>query len=174
MKKIIALITALVLVLSLTACMGGGTQTSGSSSDQAKPIKEYSKDFDGLKKYIADYNAGGSEAELFYSILGADNGKRYILNGNAYVEIYDFSSYVNASATPDQATADQAAKDGDKYESAKAFFAKIKDGKVRLLENGTELSVMITNSGKYVLLYDETRGYDYARAVTSEDIKKYW
>ena len=174
MKKIIALLIALMMVFSLTACMGGGTQSSGASSDQAKPMKDYATDFDGLKKYIEDYNTGGSEADIYYSIIGADNGKRYILNGNAFVEIYDFSTYAGASATPDQATADQAAKDSEKYTNAKNFFAKVKDGKVRLLENSSELTVFVTKSGKYVLLYDETRGYDYAGTVATDAVKKNW
>ena len=169
MKKIIALITALVMVLSLTACMGGGTQTTGASSDQAGPVSSYSKDFSGLKKYIADRNTGGSEADLYYTILGADNGKRYILNGNAYVEIYDFSSFKSGS-TPDQATSDQA----QARKAAEDFFGMIKDGKVKLLENAPDMTVVITNSGKYVLMWDETRGYDYAGSVATDELKKYW
>lgn len=169
MKKIIAIITALVLVLSLTACMGGGAQTSGSSSDQAKPVSEYTKDFDGLKKYIADRNTGGSEADVFYTVLGADNGKRYILNGNAYVEIYDFSS-TKGGATADQAAENQAQKAKD----AEDFFSRIEDGKIRLFENSTLMTAVITNSGKYVLLWDETRGYDYSGSVATDELKKNW
>ena len=97
MKKIIALVTALILVLSLAAC-GGNTGSSTADESAKADVSTYTKDFEGLQKYIADRNQNGTTAEIYYDILGADNGVRYVLNGNAYVEIYDFSKADNATA----------------------------------------------------------------------------
>lgn len=142
MKKILALTLILVLALSLTACFGTNSGTATADEGTKADVSTYKKDFEGLQKYIADRNKNGTTAEIFYDILGADNGVRYILNSNAYVEIYDFSKADN--------------------DTAKAILADIKDdGKFTPVEDGIEMTAVITDSGKYVLAWDASRNYKY-------------
>lgn len=164
MKKLIALIAVFALVLSLAAC-GGGT-AGVSTADEVKPLASYSKDYDGLKQYLYDFNGmkryedakSGTNTgilEVYYDILGADDGVRYVFNGNAYVEIYDFSSAKN--------------------DTAKAILADIKDdGKFTPVENGTQMTAVVTDSGKYVLAWDASRSYDYEKNVATDTVKTNW
>ncbi len=164
MKKILALTLALVFVLSLAACGGGGT-TSVSTADEVKPLDSYSKDFDGLKSYLYDFNGvkryedknGNNRAviDVYYDMLGADNGVRYVLNDNAYVEIYDFSKADNATA--------------------KAILEDVKDdGVFKPVPDGANLTAAITDSGKYVLAWDATRNYDYQKNVATDTVISNW
>ena len=157
MKKIIALLAALVMVLSLTACFGGGNQnTSTADESKAADISTYDKDFKGLQKYIADHNSKGTTSEIYYAILGADNGVRYVINDNAYVEIYDFTKADNATA--------------------KAILEDIKDdGKFTPVADGATMAAIITDSGNFVVAWDESRNYDYAgKAGINDEMKANW
>ena len=155
MKKMIALIAALALVLSLAACMG--SNNSGSTSDQAEAadVSTYDKDFDGLQKYITDRNSNAAKSELYYDILGADNGVRLVLNGNAYVEIYDFTNADNSIA--------------------ESVLEDVKDdGKFTPMADGAEMTGTITKSGNYVLAWDASRSYDYAKNVATDELIENW
>lgn len=155
MKKIIALMLALMLALSLTACFGA-PNSNGSTADQANKldVSTYSKDFEGLQKYISDSNSNSAKSELYYELLGADNGVRFIFNNNPYVEVYDFSKADN--------------------DTAKAILADIKDdGKFKPLPDGIEMNGVITDSGKYVIAWDSARSYDYSKVATDE-LKANW
>ena len=92
MKKIIVLAAALLMVLSLTGCFGT-TPSNSSTADQANAadVSTYSKDFEGLQKYITDRNNNTTKQELYADIVGSDNAARIVLNGNSFVEIYDDS-----------------------------------------------------------------------------------
>ena len=166
LKKIIALIAALALVMSLTACFGVAQQ-SGSTADEAnaKDVSSYDKDFKGLVKYIADSNNGSVVQEIYYDIIGADHGTRIIFNNNPYVEIYDFSSVVDDTATAD--SADPA--------RAKEVYEDIRDdGKFKPMEDGIEMDARITDSGKYVIAWDASRGFDYEKKVATVDVISSW
>ncbi len=155
MKKIIALIAAIAMVLSLVAC--GGSNNNGSTADQANAadVSTYDKDFEGLQKYITDRNSSAAKNELFYDMVGADNGIRLVLNGNAYVEIYDYSKADN--------------------DTAKSIIEDVKDdNKFKPVADGAELAGKLTNSGKYVLAWDTTRSYDYDKKVVTEELLENW
>ena len=112
-----------------------------------------------------------------YEIVGADNGVRYTLSSVAFVEIYDFGSTFGSAATADSATPDAAAKDTDpeKLATAQAILADIKDdGKFRPIEEGTEMTAVITASGRYVIAWDATRSYKYDESVATEELQKNW
>lgn len=163
MKKLIALLTALVMVLSLSACFA---QQSDSTADEAKAadVSTYSKDFEGLQKYIADRNSSAVKQEIYYDILGAKDGIRFILsdrNPIPYVEVYDFSN---------TATADSASS------TASKILAEIKkNGKFTPLEDGTEMTAVITKSGKYVIAWDDTRkSNDYTAKVATDELIENW
>lgn len=168
MKKIIALIAAVALVLSLSACfMPGSSDNNSSTSDQvdAADVSTYGKDFDGLVKYIKDRNSGCEELEMYYDLLGAENGVKLILNKNAYVEIYDFSGVAENSATADSANS----------EKAKTIINEVREnGKFKPMADGVELTAAITDSGKYILAWDATRNYDYDKKVATDELKENW
>ena len=166
MKKIIALVMALMIALSLTACFSTGN-TADSTADEANAadISSYDNDFKGLVAYIADNNSGCTMQELYYEILGADHGARVIFNNNPYVEIYDFSSVVDSAATAD--SADPA--------KAKEILEDIKDdGKFRPMADGIEMTAVITDSGKFVIAWDATRGFDYEKKIATDEVKANW
>ena len=154
MKKIIALIAVLALALSLAAC---GSNNNGSTADQANAadVSTYDKDFEGLQKYITDRNSNAAKNELYYSIVGADNGVRIVLNGNSYVEIYDYSKANN--------------------DTAKAIIEDVMDdGKFSPMTDGVEMTGKLTKSGNYVLAWDATRSYDYDKKVVTEELIENW
>ena len=164
MKKMIALIAALAIMLSLTGCFGMGGNPNGATADEAKTAdaSAYDKDFDGLVQYISDNNANNEKQEIYFDILGAKNGVRLIFNKNAYAEIYDFSNILEngESAHP---------------ETAMNILAEAKnDGKIHPVANGVEMTAVVTDSGKYVVVWDATRSYDYDNKVATEDLKKNW
>ena len=168
MKKIIALIAAVVLVLSLSACfMPGSNDNNSSTSDQvdAADVSTYDKNFDGLVKYIKDRNSGCEEQEIYYDLLGAEKGVRLILNKNAYVEIYDFSGVAEKNATSDSANPEKAQ---DIINTVREY------NKFKPLDNGIEMTAAITDSGKYILAWDATRSYDYDKKVATDELKENW
>ena len=157
MKKIIALLAAVALVLSLSACFMPNANNSESTSDQAKAadITSYDKDFNGLVKYITDSGSNYEKMDIYYDLLGADNGVRIVLNKNAFVEIYDFS--------------------GTSANTAKAqeiLNAVRENGKFKPIEDGAELTAAITDSGKYVLAWDASRSFDYTGKVVTDELKE--
>lgn len=160
MKKIIALIAAMALVLSLSACfMPNANNNSESTSDQANAadITSYDKDFDGLVKYINDRGSNYEKMDIYYDLIGADNGVRIVLNKNAFVEVYDFSG---ASANTAKA------KD--------ILNAVRENGKFKPIEDGAEMTAAITDSGKYVLAWDASRSFDYTGKVVTDELKENW
>ena len=159
MKKIIALLAAVALVLSLSACFMPNANNSESTSDQAKAadITSYDKDFNGLVKYITDSSSNYEKMDIYYDLLGADNGVRIVLNKNAFVEVYDFSG---ASANTAKAQ--------------EILNAVRENGKFKPIEDGAELTAAITDSGKYVLAWDASRSFDYTGKVVTDKLKENW
>lgn len=167
MKKIIALMMTVALVLSLSACFMPGSN-NGATSDQAAnaaDVSTYDKDFDGLVKYITDRISGTEKMEIYYDLVGADNGVRIVLNKNAFVEVYDYSSLVEGGATADSTASAK----------AQSIIDDIKDDeKFKPLDNSADMTAAITSSGKYVLAWDPSRGYDYAGKVVTDELKENW
>lgn len=155
------------LVLSLSACFMPGANNNSSTSDQANAadVSTYDKDFDGLVKYITDRGSGYEKQEIYYDLIGADNGARVVLNKNAFVEIYDFSSYEKGGATSDSAAAAKAQSVLDDIRE---------DDKFKPVQDGVELTAVITDSGKYVLAWDATRSFDYTGKVVTDELKENW
>ena len=168
MKKIIALMAAVALVLSLSACFTpNANSNSESTSDQANAadVSTYDKDFDGLVKYITDRGSGYEKMDIYYDMLGADNGARVVLNKNAFVEIYDFSSVASDGATADSSNPTK----------AQEILNTIRENeKFKPIDDGAELNAVITSSGKYVIAWDQTRSFDYTGKVVTDDLKKNW
>ena len=153
MKKIIAVLLIGLLMLSLTGCFGmGQTTTATEDPDATEPLaaSAYEKSFKGLKQFMIDHKlvTAGSETEVYYDLIGADDGARFVLSGNAFIEFYDFSKADSSEA--------------------KATLADMKDdGKFIAVEGLDELTAVISKSGKYAAVYNAKNSYDYAK-VTDE------
>ena len=150
MKKLIALLLIGLMTLALTGCFGTGQTAATEDPDATEPLEAsaYEQSFAGFKQYMIDhkYVAASSESELYYDLLGADNGARFLLSGNAFVELYDFTKADNSTA--------------------KAYLADMKDdGKFIAVEGLDELTAAFSKSGKYVMVYNAKNNYDYTTIV---------
>lgn len=155
MKKIIAVVMIAALMLSLTGCLGMPQQSEATEAPTDAPaLKTYEKSFKGLQQYLIDRGlipkkSTEDQADtLFYDLLGADYGERYILNGDAFIELYDFTNAKN--------------------DTAKSVLKDIKDdGKFQVIKDFDDLDAVISKSGKYVAVYNSRKSYDYD-AITKE------
>ena len=161
MKKLLAILMIVLLMLSLTGCFGIGTTTTASTSsatsdeptaEPTEPLKQeaYVQSFKGLQQYLIDREliSKDQKSDVYYDILGAADGARYMLSNTAFIELYDFT---DASS-----------------DTAKAVLADIKDdGKFYAIEGYSELTGVISKSGKYVAVYNDKNGYEYNK-ITDE------
>lgn len=156
MKKLALLMAAVLLMFSLTACLGTNTSTTSATTatgDEAEP-SSYAKDFKGLKSYLIDSGLVSSDAasEIYYDIIGASDGVRYTLSGSAFIEFYDFS--------------------GARDDTADSILADIEDdGKFTAIDGLDELTGVISASGSYVAAYNAVNNYDYASLT---DVLENW
>lgn len=166
MKRMIAILLAAMMLIALTGCVGGASYTvkNATTDEEAKAVKaeKYDKDFKGLQQYLLDKgyiyskmeSSDGSsteslKSEVYYDIIGATDGIRYYFTDKkTFVELYDFS--------------------GKQDDTAKEILADIgDDGKFKVFDSGDELTGVISKSGKYVIVYNESNKYDYAK-ITDE------
>ena len=169
MKKLFALVLIAVLMLSLTGCFGKSGSSSTEPTTPPPALSTYTKDFFGLQQYLVDYGyvasvdlskynpasndepaadaTSGNRTAVYYDLLGADNGIRFVVGGTVFIEIYDFSSADN--------------------DTAKKVLADLKaNGKVTVAEGLDELTGVISKSGKYVILYNAKNAYDGYSEIT--------
>jgi hypothetical protein len=167
MKKLLALALIVTMMLTLTGCFGLGSTASTEPTvdpEQAPDISTYTKDFAGLQQYLIDRailpyadlsaatpdssDSSAKRTAVYYDMLGADNGVRYLISGTVFVELYDFSNAKN--------------------DTAKSVLADIKDdGVFYAIENYDKLNGAISASGKFVVVYNPKNQYDYAK-ITDE------
>ena len=161
MKKILAILLAAAMMFALTGCIGGNSNAiqNATSDEEAKSVSadDFKKDFDGLQDYLLakgyifnkDGNGDSLTTEIYYDIIGANDGIRYyFVDKKTFVEIYDFS--------------------GEQNETAKKILADIEDdGKFKVIDAGDTLTGVISKSGKYVIAYNASNQYDYAK-ITDE------
>ena len=160
MKKILAILMIAALLMALAGCAQSSTAQTPTTVQHE--LSYYSKDFLGLQEYLVDYNLVGYvdmslykatsnevaptesaiRTSVYYELIGADDGVRFLISGSAFVELYDFSNATSATA--------------------KAFLADLKeDGKYIVAEDLNELTGAISKSGKYVILYNEKESAEY-------------
>lgn len=174
MKKLFAVLLIAALMFSLTGCFGAPNNSSSDVTVTPHELDYYTKDFYGLQLYLVDHSLipyvdlanykpatngepatdadSGVRTRVFYDLLGADNGIRYTVSGNVIIEIYDFSS---ASS-----------------ELAKKSLADIKDdGKITVEGSSVQMTGVISQSGKYVILYNANHDYEYSKIT---DVLKNW
>ena len=89
------------------------------------------------------------KSDLYYEVVGAKNGVRYYFTDQkTYIEIYDFSGKSNSAAE-------------------KALDDIKDDGKFKPTDTSDNLTAVISDSGKYVIAYNESNKYDYDK-ITDE------
>lgn len=176
MKKIIAILMAVVLVLSLAACTG--SKSDDTPTTVKHELDYYSNDFYGLQLYLVDYglvpyvdlakfkpstasDATPAEADttgvrtaLYYDEVGAVDGVRFLLTADAFIEVYDFTGATGAKA---KATLD----------------AIKKDGKITVVEGMDPLNGKISKGGSFVILYNEKNDYEYDEILKVLDLGKW-
>ena len=161
MKRLLAIILAAVLMLSLTACGAASNAIKHATSDEAaKEIKpdKFSKDFQGLQDYLLEkgyiYGKDGADnslkSDIYYDIIGAKDGVRYtFIDGRSFVEFYDYSGELN--------------------DTAKKIIEDIKDdGKFQTVENLYNLTGVLSGSGKYVLAYNPSNANKIYEKIADE------
>lgn len=188
MKKIIALLLIAVLMVTLTGCFGKKSSSSTESATEPPALSTYTKDFWGLQQYLVDYSlvpavkltnptATASEAtpaeaattateatsevrtSIYAELVGADQGARFLLNGSAFIEIYDFSNADNEIAKRILAEIkENSKKDDSKKDETASTLVK---GTFTVVDGLDELTGVISKSGKYVIAYNASNSYEY-------------
>lgn len=141
-KKIIAIVLALTLALSLTAC-GGTTSTVSSSGTltvtegKADPAAaDFSNDIDGLVSYLKECELITGEAtDMSADFIGAVKGKQFCftyVDGTVTVELYEYD-LENLS------------------ENAKSYLESVKTAK-KLDILGKAVPAEINAEGKFVMI----------------------
>ncbi len=161
MKRFLALLLCVLTIVSLSACTMGTdlskmNQTSSEATEAEKvDINKYDKDFDGMQEYLIELKLFNgkkdNKSETQADIIGAKQGVRYRIDATNIVEFYEF----DITATPDEAeNVLSAFKNGDTYN-------------VLGIE---DVKGVVSNSGKYVMLYPATSTYDYSK-IEEEFVK---
>lgn len=100
-KKILAIVLALTLALSLTACGGGSTSTVSSkgtltvTEGKADPVaSDFANDIDGLVSYLKECELiTGDATDMSADFIGAAKGKQFCftyVDGTVTVELYEY------------------------------------------------------------------------------------
>ena len=48
------------------------------------------------------------------------------------------------------------------------------DGKFKPMADGIEMTAVLTDSGKYVIAWDASRGYNYEKDIVTDEVKANW
>lgn len=163
MKRLVAILLSILVVVSLSACtmgtdgtkLNGGTDATEATQAPQADIDKYAKDFDGMQEYLKELDLisdkKGDKTIMQAELIGAKQGVRYKIDTTNFVEFYEF----DITATPDEAeNVLNAFNNGESY-------------KVLGIE---DVNGVVSNSGKYVMLYPATSTYDYSK-IEEEFVK---
>lgn len=160
MKRLIALLLTLLVVVSLSACTFGSRpleqKATQAQEDDTPDITKYKKDFAGMQKYLVDMEllptGDGIKSETKAEVLGAQKGVRYILDAENFVEFYQ----IDTKATPDE---------------AQKLYDTVKDGGTYDVLGLSQLKGVVSDSGNFIMLYAASSKYDYSKII--EEFKKF-
>ncbi|MBQ2825349.1 MAG: hypothetical protein IJF19_03645 [Clostridia bacterium] len=160
MKKILAMLLAVISVLSLSACMGGGTKvpTATDPSDPASVVyTDYNNNLEGLCDYLEDlgymvfdYDASKDEAgtatmKMSAELIGAEKGyKSTFKHGNDLwtIEVYYYK------------------------DTASDMYKQAQSGTVVLTEEIENGSFEITVNGNYgIVIHTPKNGEEREKAI---------
>ena len=163
-KKIRLAAITVLLSITLTACAApGGTsptlvlpwEDTGNTSvsitkEDVDDIKaaDYDNDLDGLCAYLKDsYIVAGDPVEMSYAVIDAEGGYKYSFkyrSSELHIELYSFDLE-------------------ELTQRAETNLKSVRDtGKFTVLE--TEVSAVISDSGKYIMIYSDSSGSDENKA----------
>ncbi len=153
MKKIVALVMALMLMVSLCACMPNSNtpkiqEVTDPTSVEGIEYKDYKDSLEGLCRYFADMGyvyampeATGDEMKdpvvMKADIIGADKGYKFTYNYGGEIVVLELYSYTDTE---------------------NAFYKQAKsEGKITVteeLDEGT-VDVVLSDNGKYLMIYND-------------------
>lgn len=151
-KKLLVVLMAVVLCLSMTACMANKTPgvaslevsapaAEGEEAPAAPSTAEYDKDIQGLCAYMeACKVTAGERIQMEYGVIGALNGYKYTYTyegSQVQLEVYEFPTE-NISADAQNV-----------IDSVK------KDGAFKLLDN--TIPAMLSANDRFMLIYTDER-----------------
>lgn len=158
MKRLIALLLIVFMAVSLTACFGGASTQETAAEPTVDPEdverEDYATNLKGMQEYFVDkqliVKAGSKKTDA--SIIGAEKGKRFLVSGTT--EIVEFYTFIDEKATPDEAAKDLTSSE---------IYKTIKNGDVYEVLELSKLEGVVTEDGKYMMLYPADSEYDYKR-----------
>lgn len=155
MKKFLFLALACALTVGMTAC-GSSTGNKPEVSAQASmAIDEVQDTFEGLCVYLTGNGIiSGDYSPMNAEIIGASAGRRYSVSfegGEIFVELYEFDMEKLAE------TAKAKNYDLEKLTALanKSLESIRKDGKLTVVEGIDSVEAILSNSGKYVMMYSD-------------------
>ncbi len=162
MKRLVALLLAILVVISLSACTMGtdGTKLNQDPSAATEApkvdINKFEKNFDGMQAYLKELKLISSKDEdkttTQADVIGAKKGVRYKIDAAHFVEFYEYDT--NAMSD----------------EAQKVYDAIADDGTYSVL--GIEdVKGIVSDSEKYVMLYPVNSTFDYSEII--EEFKKF-
>lgn len=140
MKKIVCVLFALLMVVSLGACKVEQAGTSSEGSETASVVSvnpdDYTDNLTGLAECLqaAGY-ISGDPLEMEASFIGAENGRKYAFtynNSAVTVEIYEYAA--------------------DKVDSSDVLKSVDETGKFTVLSTEVEA----THAGRYLMIYSDS------------------
>ena len=164
MKRLVAILLSILVVVLLSACTMGtdgtklnsGTEATETTQAPEVDIDKYAKDFDGMQEYLKELelisDKDSDKTVMQADLIGAKQGVRYKIDSTNSVEFYEF----DITATPDEA------------KNILSSFKNSENYKVLGLE---DVKGVVSDSGKYVMLYSATSAYDYSKI--EEEFKKF-
>ncbi len=160
MKRLVALLLTVLVIGSLCACTYGSRPadpTSAEATEDTTPdITKYKKDFAGMQKYLVDMKllptGDGVKSNTKAEVIGADKGVRYLIDAENFVEFYE----INTKATPDE---------------AQKVYDTVKDGGTYDVLGLAKVKGVVSDSGKFIMLYPASGTYDYSKMI--EEFKKF-
>ena len=173
MKKIIALVLAMMLVLSLCACMPTSNTTkvqevTDPTNAEAVKYTDYADTLEGLCGYLADKgyvyalpkDATGDEIKdpvvMKADIIGADKGYKFTYTYGSSSIVLELYSYTDTN--------------NKFYEQAKS------EGKITVAEDldGGTVDVVLSDNGKYLMIYNDAEENAEREALVTEAFKGFY
>ncbi len=158
MKRLVAILLTVLLIVSLAGCtigtdgtkLNGDTTTTEATEAEGVDIGKYEKDFNGMQEYFLELELISEKKEdktvMQADIIGAKQGVRYKVDSTNFVEFYE----IDITATPDEAVNVISAFTNDDVYKVLGF---------------EDVKGEVSGSGKYVMLYPATSTYDYSKIV---------
>lgn len=153
MKKIlVAFLCAAFIAITATGCgqdalykdSTAATEVVEQNNEDESKVSDadYKDTLDGLCEYFVEKEYIGKKlqpTEMDASLIGAEKGKKYMVNKDVTIELYEYAK---------NSTADEASKASIILEAAK------KTGEIAVIGNN-RVKAYVSDSGKYLMIYTD-------------------